>query len=90
MSSLYHSTLEKYKDLNFRVNIHLAQGPLKWPEPLYKSKIKVSQSTLLGTLNLCLKLHENMPKTTNEFDHPGLRKRLKTGEKRQVLVLVNL
>ena len=42
MSVMYHSTLEKYKDLNFRANIYIAQGPSKWPGPLYRSKIKVS------------------------------------------------
>ena len=48
MSVMYHSTLEKYKDLNFRANIYIAQGPSKWPGPLYMSKIKVSQCTPCG------------------------------------------
>ena len=48
MSVLYHNTLEKYKDLHSRAHIYLAQGPSKWPEPLYESKIKVSQSTPCG------------------------------------------
>ena len=55
MKYLRQSTLEKYKDLNFRVNIHLAQGPLKWPEPLYKSKTRLRSKVFslerLGTLN---------------------------------------
>ena len=34
----------------------------------------------MGTLNLCLKMPEKMQKTTNKFDHPGLRKRPKTVE----------
>ena len=45
MSVQYHSTLEKYKDLHSRAHIHIAHGPSKVPGPLYRSKIKVFQST---------------------------------------------
>ena len=48
MSVLHYSALQKYKDLHSRVHIHLAQGPSKGPEPLYRSKIKVSQSAPCG------------------------------------------
>ena len=43
----------------------------------------------MGTLKLCLKMLEKMQKTRNESDHPGLRKRPKTGEKWPILILVN-
>ena len=48
MSILYHSTLEKYKDLHSRAHIYIAQGPSKSPGLVNRSKIKVSQSTPCG------------------------------------------
>ena len=64
----------------------IAQGPSKWPGPLYRSKKKFSEVPLVGTLNLCLKMPEKMQKTRNESDHPGLRKHPK---KWPILILVN-
>ena len=81
MSVLYHSQLEKYKDLHSRAHIYIAQGLSKVLGPLYRSKKKFTKVHLVGTLNLCLKMPEKMQKTRIESDHPGLRKRPKTGEK---------
>ena len=43
----------------------------------------------MGTLNLCLKMPEEIQKTRNQFDPPGLRKGAKIGEKWPILILVN-
>ena len=83
MSVQYHSALEKYKILHSRAHIYIAQGLSKGPGPIHKSKIKCSKVPLVGTLNLCLKMPEKMQKTRNESDHPGLRKRPKTGKNSQ-------
>ena len=48
MSVQYHSALEQYKILHSRAHNYLAQGPSKGPRALYRSKIKVSQSTPCG------------------------------------------
>ena len=60
-----------------RCHTPIAQGLSKYSGPLYRSKIKVSQVPLVGTLNLCLKMPEKMQKTRNESEHPRLRKRPK-------------
>ena len=78
MSVLYHSQLEKYKDLHSRAHIYIAQGLSKVPGPLYRSKKKFPKVHLVGTLNLCLKMPEKMQKTRNESGHPVLRKPPKT------------
>ena len=78
ISVLYHSALEKYKDLHSRPHIYLAQGPSKMPGPLNSSKKKFPKVPLVGTLNLCHKMPENMQKTRNESDHPWLRNCPKT------------
>ena len=66
----------------FRCSTAIAQGRSKWPGPLHMSKFKFLKVPLVGTLNLCLKMPEKMQmqKTRNKYDHPGLRKRPKTGE----------
>ena len=53
------------------------------------SKFKFLKVPLVGTLNLCLKMTEKKQKTRNEYDHPGLRKNPKTGEKWPILIVVN-
>ena len=77
MSVQYHSALEKYKILQYRAHIYIAQGLSKGPGPIHKSKIKCSKVPLVGALNLCLKMPEKMQKTRNESDHPEMRKHKK-------------
>ena len=43
----------------------------------------------MGILNLYLKMPEKMQNTLIESEHPGLKKRPKTGEKWPILILVN-
>ena len=80
MSVLYHSSLEKYKDLHSRAHIYIAiaQGLSKGPGPPYRSKIKVSQSKPCGYSNFCLKMPEKIQKTRNESDNPWLKNCSKT------------
>ena len=51
--------------------------PLKLVNPLHKTRIFFFKVCRVGTLNLCLKVPEQMQKTRNQFDHPRLRKRQK-------------
>ena len=43
----------------------------------------------MGTLNLCIKMSEEMQKTRDETHHPRLRKYPETGEKWPILIWVN-
>ena len=48
MSVLYHTILETCEDLYSRAHTYMAEGPPKGPGPLYRLKMKLSQSTPCG------------------------------------------
>ena len=59
------------------------------PRPLYKSKKKISKVAFVSTLNLCLETPDTMQKTKIWSDHHVMRKRPKTAEIMQSLILLN-
>ena len=48
---------------------------------------KFFEVCFVGTLNLCLKVPEQMQKTRNQFDHTRLRKRQKLSKIGQIQIL---
>ena len=62
-------------------------GPEDNADPFKGQKKSFSKVPFVGTLNLYLVTPDAMQKTKNWSDHPGLRKRPKTAEKLQYLIL---
>ena len=77
----------KKQNSNPKHRNRIRNGPEDSADPFKSKKKSFSKVPLVGTLNLYLVTPDAMQKTKNWSDHPGLRKRPKTAEKLQYLIL---